>query len=108
MNTTTKRAILIDAQNKCFEEITIGDYKEIYKHGKFDLFTCVGIDDSQVIFVDDEGIINGTSYGFNYGGQILAGNGIVLGSVTPSGRSRSTTLTIEEVKKATKFIDFLV
>lgn len=87
MSNTTKtmRAIFIDARNKTVSEIQLGkDYKEISKKIGCDLFTvATTYDNGDGVFVDDEGLINGT-FDFFFCPAIyphpLAGNGIILGS----------------------------
>ncbi len=98
--TKTKRAILIDAKTNSVRFVEVGEYTDIYKHCGFELFTTVGLGNGETLYVDDEGLMNGTQYGFTIEGysQPLMGNGLILGS-TASGNSKSTALTLEEVAR---------
>lgn len=92
-------AILINANDNTISLVSIKDYKDISKFGQFDLFTCVQIDaKGNTLYVDDEGLLNGTSRGFVIEGyeQPLMGNAVLLGS-TASGDSKDTSLSLEKV-----------
>jgi hypothetical protein len=113
-NTTmTKRndkAILINARENTVEFVTITDYKDISKFGKFDLFTCVQMDErGNTMYVDDEGLLNGTNVGFVVKGfdQPLMGNAVILGTNLRTGDSKDTDLTLEQVSEMVQcFIRF--
>lgn len=102
------RAILIDTPNKQIIDVEWnGDYKSIYPLIKVDLFTTVMLnnDTQDVVFVDDEGLINGNPYGwFTINGypQPLRGYGLVLGT-GPEGKSIEPRTTTEELRTKISF-----
>lgn len=93
--------ILIDAKNNVFSLVEIKHYTDLYMHGKFSTFTAISMGKNDSLYVDDEGLINGTEYGFIYDGYStpLMGNGIVLGVNPNTGDSKSAKHTIDEVVK---------
>lgn len=101
MTTTnqTKKAILINAKQGTISQVEVGEYTDIYKHCGFDLFTTVSLGNGETLYVDDEGLMNGTEYGFSIDGyaQPLMGNGLILGS-TGDGDSKDTAFTAEVIK----------
>lgn len=94
------KGILINAEDGIVSEVIIKDYSDINKKLGVSTFTCVRLSKDEVLFVDDEGLINGTEKGFrvSYGDGWLAGNGLILG-VTPSGDSVSTKLGFADIAK---------
>lgn len=88
---TPRTATLIDAEHGFIREVTINSIEDIqsFVGGYFD---CVQMDDSETLYINDEGLINGTKFGFTINGRQFAGNGIILGYLPKSGRSRSTKL----------------
>jgi hypothetical protein len=93
-------AILINANDNTISLVSIKDYKDISKFGQFDLFTCVQIDaKGNTLYVDDEGLLNGTSRGFVIEGyeQPLMGNAVLLGTNLNTGDSKDTSLSLEKV-----------
>jgi hypothetical protein len=104
----SNKAILINAKDKTITEVTIETYKDIYKFCGFDLFTCVQMDaKGNTLYVDDEGLLNGTDFGFIVKGydQPLMGNAIILGTNRRNGESEDTSLTTEQVFKMVSFFD---
>jgi hypothetical protein len=94
------KAILINARTNTISFVSIKDYKDISKFGNFDIFTTVQMDaKGNTLYVDDEGLINGTTLGFTIEGydQPLMGNGIILGTNLRTGDSKDTDLTLEKV-----------
>lgn len=102
------KAILINAKTKEVKEIEIGkDYKEIYKHLECQYFTIgTYLDKQDAIFVDDEGLMNGTDEFFTFEGahQPFAGNGLIMGS-DDEGESTDCKIQIDEVKNKVAFYD---
>lgn len=95
------KAILIDpAGETLVSEVEVGrDYREIYKQLGCECFTTVGLGPRDVMYVDDEGLLNGSFQrigGFQLKGypQPLAGRGLILG-FRPDGESASTSFTAE-------------
>ena len=100
------KAILIDSKNKEVREVDYsGDYNEIYTLCGFSCFTCVDLDDKNTMFVDDEGLINGTEDFFllDTYGEPLAGNALILGMDVETGASVATTMDTDEVRGETNF-----
>lgn len=97
--TNKKKAILINALEGTISQVEVGEYTDIYKHCDFQIFTTVGLGNGETLYVDDEGFINGTQYGFTIEGysQPLMGNGLILGS-TAGGDSKDTAFTAEAIK----------
>lgn len=93
-----KKAILIDAKTNSVTLVEVGEYTDIYKHCGYETFTCVGLGNGETLYVDDEGLINGTNFGFKIEGydNPLMGNGLILGS-TSDGDSKDTALSVHEV-----------
>lgn len=97
----TLRAILIDAKNKTVSEIQLGkDYKEISKKIGCDLFTvATTFPNGDGVFVDDEGLINGTPdffYCKNIYPHPLAGSAVILGS-DREGESKDAKIKIPDL-----------
>lgn len=102
-----KQALLIDAQNHTIRPVLVGDYKDIQAHCKVDLFDCVVLnEDRETLYLDDEGLVNGTRYGFRLvvkqeGKEVhkplnIMGNGLILGC-DDEGESVSTKLLPDDL-----------
>ena len=81
-------------------------------HKAVSLFTRVLIDptnyDSDAIFVDDEGLLINTNYGFKYKGYngVLMGNGLVLGT-DENGDSTAPDIDIYTLQANITFLGLL-
>lgn len=96
------KAILIDAARQEVREIEISDWRDITKAIGWDcrLFTvATELENGDSLFVDDEGLINGTEHFFitEYYPHPLAGNGVILGC-NEDGESQNCKSTIDEIK----------
>ena len=105
------RAVVIDALERTVYETLVpkdGAGDEIKKSLRCEWFTVVTAPDrKQHLYVDDEGLINGTKYGFFYEGFYptpLYGNGVLLGS-KPNGDSGDALSDIEEVRKSVVWLE---
>ena len=102
------KAILIDSINKEVKEVEIGKgIDEMYKFLNCEIFTIASyLPKNDVIFVDDEGLMNGTDTFFTYEGahQPFAGNGLIMGS-NSKGESVDCKIDLNEVKKKVNFYD---
>ena len=102
------KAILINAKTKEVKEVEMGrDYKEIYTQLECELFTAgTYLDEADVIYVDDEGLINGTDNFFTFEGahQPFAGNGLIMGT-DDEGESTDCKVSFNEVKDRVKFYE---
>ena len=108
------KAILIDALNREVRAVEFegGSLDEMYALLDCECFTLAplkseGNDES--LFVDDEGLINGTENFFYYKGayQPLAGNGLFVGCDMNTGESCDTSIKIEDVISNVRFADRL-
>ena len=102
------KAILIDVINKEVNEVEHDDtLSSIYKHIDCGTFDVVRIDDTNSIYIDDEGLFVEDQLYFEYKGTTdsvsLAGNGLVLG-VDEEGETTPPSLTLKEVQKAVTFL----
>ena len=102
------KAILIDSINKEVKEIEIGKgIDQMYEFLKCQYFTIGSyLDKQDAIFVDDEGLMNGTDQFFTFEGahQPFAGNGLIMGC-DDEGESEDCKIDITEVTKKVKFYD---
>jgi hypothetical protein len=100
------KAILIDSINKEVKEVEISKgMDEMYKFLNCEIFTIGSyLDKQDAIFVDDEGLINGTDVFFTYEGahQPFAGNGLIMGC-DDEGESEDCKIGFSEVKERVKF-----
>ena len=87
-----------------------GDYKAIYPllGVAVDCFTCVGIEQDDSIYVDDEGLLKPQINFFLYEGynQPLAGNGLVLGT-DEEGESVDPKNTLKFIRSKVTFMTHL-
>ncbi len=96
------KAIKINAKDRKIEEIEISTWKDISPAIGCDLFTtmCMGRSStSDRLYIDDEGMINGTQDFFYLEGmpQPYAGNGVILGT-DREGESIEPKTKIEDLK----------
>jgi hypothetical protein len=94
---------LINATDRTISKVSVSD-GEIRKLIGCDLF-CVGgyLEDGDTLYVDDEGLINGTEKAFFFDGRLLMGNGLVLGCDEDTGESRSAVISPENLAARVKF-----
>lgn len=88
------KGLFINSQTGFVSEVSINDYTDINNILGCSTFTCVRLSPTEVLYVDDEGLINGTTFGFLVGtghGQLM-GNGLVLGVHQHSGESVDTKI----------------
>ncbi len=102
------KAFLIDPPSQSVTEIEYdGDWKTIAPLLGCDLFTMVYLNNQRdVVFVDDEGLINGNPHGWfmipTYP-QPLKGRGLVLGT-DDMGESTDATVTQPELRNQIQFL----
>lgn len=102
--------ILIDPKTQTITENDgyNGDYRSIYSIIGCDMFDIVHIDDSETVYVDDEGLINGNAQanGFFYligdNPIALAGKGLILGA-NAEGETIASAMTLDQVKTMVRF-----
>lgn len=103
------KAILIDPFTQTISEVDYdGNYKNIYKLIGANCFDLAHLGQGDAIFVDDEGLINGTRALFKHDDydSVLAGKGLILGSDN-RGESVSCKATLEETKNKVRFVVWL-
>lgn len=96
MTKRNDKALLLNVSKNTITEVVIKDYTDIAKFGQFDLFTTVQVNDAgDTLYVDDEGLINGTDVGFTFDGYDgpLMGNAVLLGCDRRTGDSKDVTMT---------------
>jgi hypothetical protein len=108
-----KKAVLIDAVKREIKEVDVNDYRDICPLlNNCRMFTIGhylnnGNDkqDTDVIYVDDEGLLTDPKHFFTFEGghQPYAGNGLVVGSDF-KGESADVLISVEEVKNKVKFL----
>lgn len=101
------KAILIDTNTEEIKEVEFdGTLHHIYELVDCATFDVVRIDETNGIYVDDEGLFVEDQLFFTYHGDnyshTLAGNGLVLG-VNGGGETISPTITLAEVEEAVDF-----
>ena len=98
------KAILIDPLDQSVSEVDYnGDYKALYNLLNCRTFDCVRIDDTNDMYVDDEGLLKNPNRYFKYGQQTLAGMGLILAH-NDEGESVGTTLSSAEVFEKVEFL----
>lgn len=92
-------ALKINATTGVITNEVVEDYTDINRLIGCRCFTTVRLSDTEWLYVDDEGLINGTKTAFsiNYGDGYLMGNGVVLG-LLPNGESISTKLDANDLR----------
>jgi hypothetical protein len=106
-----KKGIKINAEKRTLEYVTLGDdYKEIYPiiSDKCTMFACPIIFDNQdTMYLDDEGMFQGYTYGFKMDDwdYSVFGNALILGS-DDEGDSVDAKSTIEDFKGKIYFATF--
>lgn len=99
------KALLLNVSKNTITEVVIKDYTDISKFGKFELFTTVQVNAAgDTLYVDDEGLINGTEVGFTFEGYDgpLMGNAVLLGCDRRTGESKDVTMTAAELAAKVK------
>ncbi len=109
------KAILINPFNKTIEMVDYdfgGSYLQIsHLIGTEEcvkpLFCAVDIDETNTVYIDDEGLYRETQAYFMWEGyhQPLQGKGLILGTDYDNGESIPTTLSLDEVKEKVSFQD---
>ena len=103
------RGILIDPFAKTIEEVdTTGKLPEIYSMLGVELITIVHIGESDVLFLDDEGLFvprDEQEYFYWSGSnQPYAGKGLIIGT-DEEGDSTEAEIDLEEVKQRVRWLD---
>jgi hypothetical protein len=94
------RAILIDAVNHTVTEIQHkGDLDGIYRSLNVEMIEVGHYDQEtgDTMYVDEEGLINGTEFGFTLFNREYMGSGIIFGS-TPEGENAAAVTDLKTIK----------
>lgn len=100
------KAYLIDPYEGSIEQVEYsGDYEDIYRLIDCRYFDCVGIDNGDTIFVDDEGLYRDNQEFFMIEGyhSPLCGKALVLGT-DRKGNSQAPKISLTKLKKMITFI----
>lgn len=104
------KAFVIDPFAREITEVSYeGDYTEIYKHIKADLFCTVTVSDlGDTLFLDDEGLFKSEQKFFQWVGygQPLAGRALVLGT-DEEGESRDCQLTLRDIENSVRWLTYI-
>ena len=97
------KAVLIDAENQEVRNIEIFTGLDAkYAAIKCSCVDCLSLSKDVDLWLDDEGFINGTRYGFKFGTKLLAGNALILNH-NGKGDSISTHITAEIISPLITF-----
>lgn len=98
------RAILINPEDRTVTEVNYsGNYEQIYELIGCSTFTVIyvglGDDDTEALFIDDEGLLHEPKPLFKWASypQPLAGRGLILGE-NDEGDCVATKMTLDDVK----------
>lgn len=98
------KAYKIDAYANRIDEVTVGEYTDIYLHIGCDTFTIADqLPNGDTLYVDDEGYLNASvTRGFFWNGSFFAGCGLLLGS-NDEGESVDVKTSELDVAESTNF-----
>lgn len=101
------KAYLINSKKRKIEDIEIGDYRDIQRHIGCDCFTTGGsTPQGDTVYVDDEGLLNGTDE-FFFHPEIyphpLAGNAVVIGFNPNTGEDENVGCDKSFIEHGVKF-----
>jgi hypothetical protein len=83
------RAILIDAHTMTIREVRVSGLEDYYREMKVERIEhAIWLDAETLIYVDEEGLINGTTVGFTMNNGQWAGSGLVTAINRKTGSSK--------------------
>ena len=104
------KAILIDVTRQRLDEVEVDGLKDYYKLIECNFITVATyINKSDVIFVDDEGLLKEPKAGFKVKGSnhpYYAGNGLVVGCNHRTGESADVKSTLFEIAEIINYLWF--
>tara|TARA_Y100000114_G_C11637060_1_gene267327 strand:+ start:200 stop:541 length:342 start_codon:yes stop_codon:yes gene_type:complete len=74
-----------------------GDLEDIYNLLDCNTIDAIGIDQQNVLYIDDCGLLKNDQRYFSINGKVLAGNGLVIG-FDDEGDSIDTSLNIDDLQ----------
>lgn len=92
------KAIVIDSLNKEIREVDIPGNLASLQEIVGGYVELVRLQEREDLYVNDEGLINGTTTFFSIDRHLLAGNGVVIGS-NSDGELVPTKMTVEELSR---------
>ncbi len=101
------RAIKIDSYNQTIQEVDINGLKDMQEAVQGLIEVAFYYPDGSCCMVNEEGLLDGLDMFFEskHGHQPFAGNGLIVGAVDSEGDTTPCTLSIESIKKTTRFYD---
>jgi hypothetical protein len=112
MKAITMRGILIDPKACALTEVHLeadkDHLRQIYDLLHCDTFDCVGLDNADTLYVDDNGIATGSPFHFIVADypQPLVGRGLILGT-NEEGESISAKTTLDDLRARITFMTHL-
>ena len=106
MRNRNHRAILIDAHSMSVREVQVSGLEDYYREMKVErIETAVWLDAETILYVDEEGLINGTTVGFTLNNGQWAGSGLVtaVNRKTGSSKDLKDKWTAEGLMRKVKF-----
>lgn len=102
------RGILIDARKKEISEISISGLKDMQKAVNGNIENGGRINENNIFYVDEEGLLKDNKYGFMINKITYAGNGLILGVNDETGEEIDTSITISQAKDIIRFLEIFV
>lgn len=100
-----KKAILIDAYSREVKEVEYQTLEDIYRLLRCSIIEAVYLSNGDVIYIDEEGRINGTKVGFSSVQKgPLFGSGLVV-HINDEGDDVAPHSTVEQVSQEVQFGD---
>jgi hypothetical protein len=100
------KAILINATERSVKEVDIkGDLKSWYDQIGCDVVeVACYLPSSNMLLVDEEGMLKAPTHFFEFNKNVLAGNGLIVGT-NDDGDTSSATLNVDDIMFNVKFYD---
>lgn len=90
------KGILIDAYKQEVREVEYDGLQDIYALTACGCVDVIHLRNDDAVYVDDEGLINGTEVAFSIEGRVLMGNGLVC-STDDEGDDAPPKSTLAEI-----------
>jgi len=100
------RVIVIDSENQMIVERVIRNELKEFQNLVGGLIDAVRLDEKNILWVNDEGLLRSENYFFRWNGRLLAGSGVIA-SDDGKGETVSTTMTESEAKSKIDFCGIL-
>ena len=93
----TVNGILIDAKNKTIKMVEFSNLEDIYKLLGVTIVEVIRVCNYDTMYIDEEGAINGTKFGFNFGSTPIFGNALIC-HTDEDGEDMDPISTLEEIR----------